>query len=319
MNPEATEILVEGLGIGSIYAIVAMGFVVIYKTSRVLNFAHGAIGAAGGLIMASLVTDGGLGISQLRDANPLRQFADSTWGWGLNLALAMVLCGVLAMAFERVFIRPMIGQSPYTLIILTIGIWIAFERFTRNAPIAPLLRVPWGAETTTWGDAIVTKSAIASIVFGLLAIAGIGIFNRTKAGLAARAVASDVEVALSMGIDSGRVYRSTWALSAALATMAAVAFSFSPRGVGTIDAAGTPDLFVRALPVIAIGGWDSYKGAYVAGLGIGVIQAATGRLLYQHTDVLGAGYPRVIPYVLMVIVLLIRPWGLYGERTVRRV
>lgn len=319
MNPEVVEVVFEGWAIGSIYAMVALGFVVIYKTSKVLNFAHGAVGAAGGLVMASLVTDGGLGISQLSGANPLRGLADSSWGWSLNLVLAMALTALIAIVIERVVVRPMIGRSQFTLIILTIGLSVALQRFVDKAPIARALRVPWGAELFLIDEARIPKSAVASIVMGLFAIVLIAAFNKTKVGLSARAVASDVEVALSTGIDVGKVYRLTWAISAALATAAAVAFSFSPRGVGTINTGATPELFFRALPVIAIGGWDSYRGAYTAGIAIGLIQAATGRAFAEHTDLLGAGYPRVIPYVLMVIVLLVRPAGLYGQRTIRRV
>lgn len=312
------EIVVEGWAIGSIYAVVAMGFVVVYATSKVLNFAHGALGAAGALIMASLVNDGGLGIVPLAGLNPLTEHADALWGWIANLVVAMVLAALLAVVIERIAIRPMIGRPEFTLLILTVGVAIALQRFVDRAPVARNLRVPWGAETFSIGGSTMSTSSIASIVIGIVAAGSVAALLRTRAGLAARAVAADVEAAMAMGIDTDRVYRRAWAVAAMLATLAAVAFSFSPRGTGVISTGSTPELFFRALPVIAIGGWDSHRGAYYAGVGIGILQTATGRLL-GDVAAFGAGYPRILPYVIMVVVLLIRPSGVFGTASIRRV
>lgn len=316
---DVLEVAINGAAIGSIYAVVALGFVLVYKTSNVLNFAHGAIGAAGALMLASLVTDGGLGIGRLEGLNPLTSSAGSVWGWVVNLALAMALAALLGMTIERLAVRPMSGRSQFSVTMATIGVSISLQMFVDRAPIARILRVPWGAQTWEIGGAVVPKSAFAAIAIGVVSFAALAAFNHTRAGLAARAVASDQEAALVQGIDTGRVFSLTWAMAAAFATLAAVAFSFSPRGTGAVNTAATPALFFRALPVIAIGGWDSYLGAYVGGLAVGVIQVATGRLLSDQIDILGAGYPTIIPYVLMVVVLWVRPTGIWGQATIRRV
>ena len=112
---------------------------------------------------------------------------------------------------------------------------------------------------------------------------------------------------------------STTGVRRTAATVAAVAFSFSPQGRGVIVTGQTPGLFFRALPVIALGGWDSYPGAYLGGLVVGVLQIAAGRYASGHTDILGAGYSGVLPYLLMIGVLLVRPAGLLGRPAVRRV
>ncbi len=313
------EVLVNGLALGSIYALVALGFVVVYKTSRVLNFAHAAIGAAGGLIMASLVTDGGLGIKAFAGANPFTRWADSIWGWSLNLVLAMCLAALLGMLIERFAMRPMVGQAQFTMTVVTIGVSISLQVFADRAPIARILRIPWGADTWTVGDVTIAQSWFASIVMAAVLFSAVLAWDKTRMGVASRAVASDVEAAMAQGINTGRVFSLAWAMAAALATAAAVAFSFSPRGVGVISTSGTPGLFFRALPVLAIGGWDSYRGAYLGGLTIGLVQVASGRLFSGQVDILGAGYSSIIPYILMIIVLIVRPAGLFGERTVRRV
>lgn len=313
------EVIVNGLGLGSIYAIVALGFVVVYKTTNVLNFAHGSLGAAGGLIFASLLSDGGLGIPALTGLNPLTRFGDTLWGWIANLLLAVLLAAALGVVVERLAIRPMMGRSQFVLIIATIGVSIALQTVVDRAPIGRNLQVPWGAGSWTPGGVIITKSTVAAIVLAAFSFAALAAFNRTRQGLAARAVASDREVAMANGVGVGRVHAMTWAIATALATVAAVAFSFAPRGSGALSTLGTPALFFRALPVIAIGGWDSYHGAYAGGLAIGLLQIAAGRYLSGHESALGAGYPTILPYLLMIAVLLVRPAGLLGQRAVRRV
>jgi branched-chain amino acid transport system permease protein len=313
------EITLSGLALGSIYAVVAFGFVVVYKTSRVLNFAHGALGAAGGLMLASLVTDGGLGIGRLAGANPFGAYAGSLWGWLLNLAVAVGLASLLGVIVERLVVRPLLGREQFTVTLATIGASIVLQLFVDEAPIARTLRIPWGSDSWEVGGANIAQSALASMVLGACSFAFLVAFDRTRIGLAARAVACDQEAAVAQGINTGRVFSVTWALAAAFATLAAVAFSFSPRGNGTISTALTPALFFRALPVLAIGGWDSYRGAYLGGLVIGVLQVAAGRFLAPYIDFLGVGYPTILPYLLMIVVLMIRPAGTFGRPEIRRV
>ncbi len=313
------ELTINGLALGSVYAVVAFGFVIVYKTSRVLNFAHGALGAAGGLAMASLVTDGGLGISVLAGLNPFTRYANSVGGWLINLALAALVAASLGLTVERLVVRPLHGRAQFTVTIATIGAAIPLQLVIDEAPIARSLRVPWGVGAWEVAGATVFWSSVAQLLLGAGSCGVLLALDRTRLGLGAKAVAADQEAAMSQGIDLARVHAMTWALAAMFATLAAVAFSFSPRGNGTISTALTPALFFRALPALALGGWDSYRGAYLGGLVLGLAQVGSGHLLAPWVDHLGVGYPTMVPFLLMIPVILLRPAGLFGQAEVRRV
>ena len=315
----AVIVATRGLALGLMYGVVALGFVVVYRATRVLNFAHGAIGAAGAVIMASMVGDGGLGIERWRGLNPLGRFADSLLGWAANLALAALLTACLAMVMERLVVRPMLGAAQFSLLLVTIGASIPLQVFTDRAPIPRHLHAPWSTDGWMVADAFVGHSYVAMAVIGIAAIALVALFDRTRLGLMTRAVGNDQEAAESVGVSVAAVSRANWALAGVLATVAAVGLSLYPEGTGGVSSANVPGLFFRALPILALGGWDSPRGAIVGGIAIGVIQTAAGRLLSGHVDVLGAGYPAILPYVLAVVVLAVRPTGLFGARDVRRI
>lgn len=315
----AILIVTRGVAIGLMYGVVALGFVVVYRATRVLNLAHGAIGAAGAVIMASMVGDGGLGIVRWRGANPLTRFADSIIGWAANLALAAALAALLAVVIERVAIRPMLGRAQFSLVLVTIGVAIPLQVVTNQAPIPRNLHAPWSPEPWVVADAVVHRSYVAMVLIAAAAIGLVAVFDRSRLGLATRAVGEDQEVAESVGISVARVSRANWALAGALATLAAVGLSLFPEGTGGVSSATVPGVFFRALPILALGGWDSVRGAMIGGLAIGLLQTTAGRLLSGHVDVLGAGYPTILPYVIMVAVLAVRPTGLFGARAVRRV
>lgn len=312
-------IVTRGLATGLMYGIVALGFVVVYRATRVLNFSHGALGAAGALMMASLVGDGGLGVERWRGLNPLGRFADSIVGWSMNLVLAAVLAACLAMVVERVAVRPMLGRAQFTLLLVTIGASIPLQVFVDRAPIPRHLHAPWSTGGWTVSGAFVPYSHLAMLVIGSGAIALVAAFDRSRLGLMTRAVGDDQEAAESVGVSVAVVSRANWALAGVLATLAAVGLSLYPEGTGSVSTAGVPGWFFRALPILALGGWDSPRGAIVGGLTIGVVQTAAGRLLSGHVDILGAGYPAILPYVIAVLVLAVRPSGLFGTREIRRI
>lgn len=312
-------IVTRGLAIGLMYGVVALGFVVVYRATRVLNFAHGALGAAGALLMASMVGDGGLGIERWRGLNPLGAYADSVVGWSANLALAAVLAAGLAMVVERLAVRPMLGRAQFSLLLVTIGASIPLQVVVDRAPIPRALHAPWSTGGWWVAGAFVPYSYVAMATIAAVAIGLVAAFDRTRLGLMTRAVGNDQEAAESVGVSVAVVSRSNWALAGVLATLAAVGLSLYPEGTGSVATANVPGLFFRALPILALGGWDSPRGAIVGGLVIGVIQTAAGRLLSGYVDVLGAGYPAILPYVIAVIVLAVLPAGLFGSRTIRRI
>ena len=315
----AVIVATRGLALGLMYGVVALGFVVVYRATRVLNFAHGALGAAGAVIMASMVGDGGLGIERWRGANPLGRYADTAAGWAANLALAALLAALLALVVERVAVRPMLGRAQFSLLLVTIGASIPLQVYADRAPIPRHLDAPWSTGGWTVAGAFVAHSYVAMGVIGLVAIVIVAWFDRTRLGLMTRAVGDDLEAAESVGVSVAVVSRANWALAGALAAVAAVGLSLFPEGTGSVSSSNVPGLFFRALPILALGGWDSARGAIVGGIAIGVIQTAAGRLLSGYIAVLGAGYPAILPYVLAVVVLAVRPTGLFGTRDVQRI
>ena len=144
------------------------------------------------------------------------------------------------------------------------------------------------------------------------------LFFRTRTGIAMRAVAFDQEAALAQGIPVGKVFAIAWAASSALALLAAVCASMSPIGVGTVTI-GISGLALRSLPAVILGGLDSVPGALVGGLVIGLAEVFAGNYLAEYTDTLGTGYALIVPYVVMLLVLLVRPYGLFGTPEIRRV
>jgi branched-chain amino acid transport system permease protein len=155
-------------------------------------------------------------------------------------------------------------------------------------------------------------------VLALAALAVVAAFDRTRLGLMTRAVGADQEAAASVGVSIALVSRANWALAGVLATIAAVGLSLYPEGSGSVSSATVPGMFFRVLPVLALGGWDSPRGAVVGAVAVGMIQTAAGRLLSDQIDWIGAGYPVILPYVILVIVLAVRPSGLFGTSEIRR-
>jgi branched-chain amino acid transport system permease protein len=290
------ESVLRGLGTGSIYALLALGFVIIYKSTRVISFAQPAFLLAGAVLVTYLV-------------GPL--------GFYLALPVAAVLAGVLGLAVERVAVRPMIGRPVFTIAIITLGIDIAL-RVVVNGFIGINVRQvadPWGLSTWTLpGGIVVEQRHIAVALTTAVLVTGLFAFFRyTRMGLAMRAVSYDQEAALAQGVSVGVVFAVSWFLAAALA---AVAGTFVAIGPGVSEPLWL--IALVALPVIILGGLDSLAGAVLGGLIIGVVQelAAT----YQgDAPWLGGNFSVITPYVVMLLVLLVRPYGLFGTREVERV
>lgn len=312
-------LLIQGWSLGSVYALVAFGFVATYKTNKILNFTLPFLGAAGALIMSSLVSDGAFGISSLRGKNPLTSIADHPVGWMLCLLVALVLVGAVGALVERLVIRPLAGRTPFILTMATLAGALVLDVLVGNAPISRHLAMPWGTASVKIAGADVSISTLVVCALAPAVLLGVAGFNRTWFGIAASAMANDEEAAVSMGINRSRVMATAWALAAALAMFAAMAFAVPPLGAGIFATRSMPDLFFRAIPVLAIGGWDSYGGVYAAGITIGMMQIMVGGLWGEYASFFGAGYTTILPYVVMILVLMIRPTGLFGQATVRRI
>lgn len=291
------SLLIAGLSLGSMYALVAMGFVIIYKASNVLNFAHGSLLLAAAWLVAS---------------------THATLGFGGALVLGVAATAAGALLVERVLIAPLGTASPVTSTIVTIGVDILLLTLVVGL-IGSDIRVlghPWGGEVVQLAGVGVTLNRLIGLVTAVVVIVALLLaLRRTSWGVQMRAVAEDREAAGIVGIRTGRVTAIAWAVAGALAALAAVFLTGSPTPGLTPALAGVA---LVAFPAAVIGGLTSVPGALLGGLLVGVAETlATGfqdQLLF-----LGRGFGAVVPFVLLVVVLLLRPEGLLGERRAIRV
>jgi branched-chain amino acid transport system permease protein len=317
------QTLSKAIALGSIYAIMALSFVIIFKGTQVLNFAAGAISMAGALFLSIMVADAGWPF--LPFSNPLAPAEGETAGlgqWLLLLVIALMLAAILGLVLERVAIRPMIGQPLFAMAVITLGLEIAIRPFNLDAVAITgrSIGVPWGTEAWDVGGAIIPKSYLAAVIAAAVSYAFVAWFYKSRFGVAMRAVAFDQEAAMAQGINVGRVFATAWAIGAALAALAAIFFAMSPwPPAGTVSLEIHPIWIFRVLPVIILGGLDSVVGAVYGGLIIAFFEIFAGQYLSSYTSILGPGYSTVVPYVVMLAVLLIKPYGLFGTAEIRRV
>ena len=319
------QTLVKAMALGSVYIIMGLGFVIIFKGTQVLNFAAGALSMAGAMFLTIMIADRGLPF--LPFDNPLAAGleAGETPGitrWVINLLAALLLAALFGLVIERLTIRPMVGQPLFAMATITLGLELAIRPFNIDATgvESRSLRVPWGAESWTWADAVIPKSYVAAMIFAMIASAAVLIFYRSRLGMAMRAVAFDQEAAMAQGINVGRVFAIAWALGVALAALGGIVYGMSPFPPGgSVSPEVHPVLAFRVLPVIVLGGLDSVKGAIFGGLIIAAAEVFAGQYLSQWNNTLGSGYSTVVPYMVMLIVLVVRPYGLFGTPEIRRV
>jgi branched-chain amino acid transport system permease protein len=293
---ELVEVGVRGLGTGSVYALLALGFVVIYRATRVISFAQPAFMVAGAAAVSYLSVE---------------------IGFVLAVPVAVLMGAGLGLAVERTTIRPMIGKPVFVIAIITLGVDVVVRVFV-NALIGTDVRQlgdPWGLETVSLLGVAVQQRFVASFVVTGLVVAALFAFLRlTRYGLAMRAVALDQEASMAQGVSVGKVFALSWALAGGLA---AVAGAFVGTGSG-IDQT-TYIVAFSALPAIILGGIDSIGGAVVGGLGVGLVQSLVAAYQPDVAPWLGANFQVVTPYLLMLAVLLVRPYGLFGTPEVERV
>jgi branched-chain amino acid transport system permease protein len=292
------QALVVGIGNGAIYALLALAFVTIYKSTRILNFALPALMVAGGVTVSYLAVDADL-------------------PYIAAVGMAVVTTAVLAVALERLFVRPVRGAPVFIVAIITLGIDIVV-RVVANRFIGATARQlgdPWGIDAVTVAGAPVQErylwfAGIAVVIVGLL----IAFFALTPAGLAMRAVSFDQEAAQAQGISLSIVFALSWAIAGALAAVAGAL-------VGTASGI-TQTTWVtafKALPAIILGGLESLGGAIIGGLVVGVVEALVGTYQPDYAPWLGNNFAVVSPYVIMLVVLLVRPYGLFGTPEIERV
>lgn len=310
----------KSMGLGSVYALVALGFVLIFKATRTVNFAQGGLAAAGALFVTFLVADGHIPFTTI--ANPLLDIAGPAWvGWSLSVGVALVFAAALGLVIERLAIRPMVGKPLFSVAVITLGLEIMLRVFNNDA-VETLFRplgAPWGLDGFMVGGALINWSYLAAMVAASVAFAAVYVFYRSRLGIAMRAVAVDQEAAMAQGVNVGRVFAIAWAAGAVLAAIGGV-FATQPPIAQTfsVDQA-TANIAFRALPAVILGGLDSATGALLGGLIVGAAEIYAGQYAASHADWLGTGYPLIVPYLVMIVGLLVRPYGLFGTPEIRRV
>jgi branched-chain amino acid transport system permease protein len=292
------EVLAGGLLAGVMYALVALGFVLIYKASGVFNFAQGAMVFFAALTFVSLVERG--------------------WYMWLALIVTLAVMVVLGLATERVVLRPLVNQPPITLFMATIGLTFVLEGLSQliwgSQPHGLELGipdVPMEALSQKWNINISQFDVFAAVVAGLLVAVLAVFFHKTRIGRALRAVADDHQAALAVGIPLQHIWAIVWAVAGFVALVAGLMW-----GVRNGVQFALTFVALKALPVLILGGFESIAGAIVGGLIIG----ATEKLAEVYIGpFFGGGIESWFAYVVALIFLLFRPEGLFGEKIIDRV
>ncbi len=305
-NPAGVvETVIGGLGNGFLYALVAIGFVIIFKSSGVFNFAQGAMVFFAALNFAGLLE---LGLP-----------------WYLAGPLALGAMFLFAVLVERVALRPLVGQSQLTLFMATIGISFLLQGFGEAiwGGNPHLLKVGLPEDSLfaidyAWGqalglDIIIQQSDLLAIATGLVMVGGLFLFFQfSRVGRALRAVADDHAAAMSVGIPLQHMWIAVWALSGLAAFVAATIWGTKIQIEPTMI-----NLALKALPVLILGGLTSIPGAVIGGCIIGISELLFET--YWGQPLFGGATTEWFAYLLTVPVLLIRPQGLFGERLIERV
>lgn len=291
------ELIINGISLGFIYGLIALGFVVIYKSTEVVNFAQGSMLLFGAYIVARTHSDLGF----------------------VGAVVLGVAAGALGAAIiEFALVRRPRNADPIALAILTIGVDIALStELTRRIGQRVLsFKDPWGTDTVDLGPFTVPQARIAAMIVSIILVALFFVaFKYSTWGVATRATAEDPEAAALMGIRRSRVSMVSWLVAGGLATVAGVFLGTSPspglNNTSNINA-------LNAFPAAVVGGLDSTEGAVAGGLLIGIVQSLTAGY-NDNLSFLGSPLDNVSAYGVMVIVLLWRPSGLFGTREMARV
>ena len=293
------QAVVNGFGQGSIYALLALGYVMIYKATKVISFAQPALMVVGGLVAYHATREWGLPF------------------W-VGMGVAIVGGAVVGMVVERLALRPMVGKPVFTLAIITIGVDIVL-RIVANRYIGSQSRIveyPNGGQRYTFLGLSISQQRLGLIAVTAVTVVALALFFRySRTGLAMRATAIDQETALAQGIRVGTIFALAWAIAGGLA---AIAGTFVAAGAAGIEQTSWT-IALKALPAIIIGGLDSVQGAVIGGLLVGVVEAVTATYQPEYAPWLGTNFALVVPYALMFVVLLVRPYGLFGTKEVERV
>ena len=288
----------QGIAQGSLYALLGLGFVIVYKGTRVVNFAQPVLMILGAYFTSAFAVDRGV-------------------PFPVAVLAAIAVTALLAVVVERVAMRPMVAKPPFAAAMVTVGIFLTLQVVAGDLIGLEQRQVgdPWGLDKSTVAGVTVFHSDVATIVIAAMVVLALGaFFKRTPWGLAMRATSFSQETALAQGVPVGRMFSLSWAFAGALGAIAGMLVATGGAGFDQT----TTLVALKALPAIILGGLDSIRGAIVGGVLIGLAEAYTKTYQADHLAWLGANFDQVVPYLVMLIVLLVRPYGLFGTKEVER-
>jgi len=288
-------LLLNGASIGLMYSLIALGFVLVYKATDAINFAQGEFVMMAGLIAAAVLG------------------AEGTWLFAAVVATLAVMIG-FGFALERVVLRPLLGRPVVAVIMATIGLAAVLRGLTPivfgSATRAVVL--PIGDEPISIGPASLPPiQVLGAGVAILFFLAFSWFFKKSRMGVAMRAVADNQQVAQAMGINVERYFALAWAMTGVVSALGGIIWG-SMLGVDIQLAL----VGLKVFPVVILGGLDSIGGALLGGLIVGIVESLAAGYLDPYV---GGGTKDFAPYVLMILVLMIRPYGIFGRRQIERV
>jgi branched-chain amino acid transport system permease protein len=290
------QLVVTGFSLGMIYALVAIGFVIILKCSNAFNIAQGHFVLIGGYLGYTFLVPFHLPI------------------WAA-LILAIAVAALMGLVIERLALRPLVGQPELAIVMMTIALSTVLEG---------LVTLIWGGEYKTYhgvmptftlavGGISIPPESLIGLVVSLVAVGLLMfVFRYTKIGLAMRATADDLKVVQSLGIRATTVYAVSWVIASVVGVIGGIL-------LGGISGVMIPlaEVGLKAFAVVLLGGINSLGGAIVAGIILGVAEnVAAG---YLDPLVPGGGFAQIFPFVVMVVVLIFRPYGLFGTARIERI
>jgi branched-chain amino acid transport system permease protein len=279
--------VVSGTAIGCVYALVALGFVLIYKATEVVNFAQGELLMLGAFLAYTLIVLAGLDF------------------W-VGAPVAIALTAAMGFGIERTVVRPIVGQPVFAIVMVTIGIGFVARSTASMVPgwgvDTRIIQTPFAHKTLRLGTVVLSQDHVAIICLTTLLCGGLFLFFRhTRLGVAMQATSQNQLAAYYVGIPVPTVFSLIWAISSAVAAFAGILLApiaFVHANMGFIG--------IKAFPAAVLGGFGSIPGAVVGGVVIGIVEALAGFYLPE-------GFKDVAAYVVLLLVLLIRPQGLFGE------
>ncbi len=296
------QVLWEGLVSGILYALIALGLVLIFRSSRIFNFAQGIM-----VVFAALTLVG------------IHAMGVPAW---VSVALTLAVMFGLAVSIERVVLRPLVGQPDIILFMATIGITLFLIGFGEiifggetKQMITSELGIPTGSITLEpWGGLLILEEKdITIVVFsGLLVAALLAFLNKTRMGRAIRALGDDHQAAMSVGISLQTIWVLVWFIAGIIALVTGIAWGARAGVSFALEV-----IAYKALPVLMLGGLESISGAIIGGLMIGMLEKLFE--IYWGQPLLGGNTETWFAFVLALIILLFRPQGLFGEKIIERV